>query len=390
MTVKQKNTELEGKEVRAFTAPPLYFFKLIYLVYMKKGNKKMELLNETLTKIKPLDVKAMAEAVERQNQLTKPAGSLGRLEELSIQLCGIQGRCLPVLKNKAIITMAGDHAVAREGFHNWPQAVTVQMIMNIATGGAGVNALANHSGIKVIPVDMGVMSDLPTNCGIINKKVGYGVKSIIREAAMTREEAISAIEAGIQLVLDEKKQNGLDVVGTGDMGIGNTTPSSAMCSVMTGVTVEEATGRGTGINDIQLQAKIKAIKEAITLHKPDKKDAIDVLYKLGGYEIAGIAGVCLGAAVTNTMVVVDGFISTAGAMVAGMLSPQAKAYMVSAHKSVEPGHTAMLQFLGLKPVLDLDFRLGEGTGAALTINLVEAAVAVISNMRTFAEAGVDS
>jgi len=348
----------------------------------------MKLLEQTLAKIKPLDENAMEAARSRQNELTKPAGSLGRLEELSIQLCGVQGKCLPVLEKKAIITMAGDHAVAAEGFHNWPQAVTVQMIMNIATGGAGVNALANHGGIKVIPVDMGVMSDLPENSGIINKKIGYGAKSIMREPAMSRDQAIKAIEAGIRLVMDEKEQKGLDIVGTGDMGIGNTTPSSAICAVLTGVTVEAATGRGTGIDDKQLANKVAAIKQAIALHKPNKEDALDVLSKLGGFEIAGIAGVCLGAAATRTMVVVDGFISTAGAMIAAMLSPNTKSYMVSAHKSVEPGHVAMLKYLGLRPVLDLDFRLGEGTGAALAINLVAAAVAVIRNMRTFAEAGV--
>ncbi|MCL2475344.1 MAG: nicotinate-nucleotide--dimethylbenzimidazole phosphoribosyltransferase, partial [Chloroflexi bacterium] len=237
----------------------------------------MSLLNETLVKIKPLDKEAMDQAFKRQESLTKPAGSLGRLEDISIQLAGIQGRAIPKINKKAIITIAGDHAVASEGFHNWPQEVTIQMIMNIATGGAGVNALASHAGIQVIPVDMGVMSELPQNMGIINKKIGYGAKNIIKGPAMTREEAVAAIEAGIQLVLDEKASNGLDIVGTGEMGIGNTTPSSAICAVLTGVSVEEATGRGTGINDKQLAAKIAAIKEAIKVNNPLKEDPIDVL-----------------------------------------------------------------------------------------------------------------
>jgi nicotinate-nucleotide--dimethylbenzimidazole phosphoribosyltransferase len=347
----------------------------------------MKALNQTINSIKPLDKESMAEARARQDKLTKPAGSLGRLEELSIQIAGIEGKARPGIENKAMITMAGDHGVVDEKVGNWPREVTAQMVENFLRGGAGINVLARQAGARIVFVDMGVASDLKPSPQLIVKKIGYGTKNMCLGPAMTGEQAIKAVEAGIEIVSSESDK-GLDIVGTGDMGIGNTTASSAIFAAMTGKPVEEVTGRGTGLNDEQLVHKIDVIKRALLVNKPDPAKPLDVLAKVGGFEIGGLAGVMLGAAAKHIPIVIDGFISGAAALIAMALEPRLKDYIIAAHVSAEAGHAAMLKHIGLKPLLSLDMRLGEGTGAALGIFIVEAAIRTLNEMATFTEAGV--
>ncbi len=346
-----------------------------------------ELLTNTIKKIKPLDERSMADARARQDTLTKPQGSLGRLEELSIQLAGIQGKLIPQIRHKAVITMAGDHGVVAEGVGNWPQEITAQMVYNFIGGGAGINVIARQIGARVIVVDMGVASKLEANPQLLSRRVAPGTQNISLGPAMTREQAVMAIETGIEIVTAEVAK-GLDIVGTGDMGIGNTTASSAICAVMTGRPVAEVTGRGTGIDDKQLAHKIEVIKRALAVNHPDPKQPLDVLAKVGGFEIGGLAGVMLGAATHRIPVVIDGFISGAAALIATALSPGLKNFLIAGHVSAEAGHKLLLKHLGLKPLLDLDMRLGEGTGAALGIFLAETAAKVLAEMATFAEAAV--
>ncbi len=346
-----------------------------------------KLLSDTIEMIAPLDEGAMAKAQARQDMLTKPQGSLGRLEELSIQLAGIQGKSIPRVRDKAIVTMAGDHGVVAEGVTAYPSEVTAQMVANFLSGGAGINVISRLVGARILVVDMGVAADLEPNPQLLSRKIAFGTQNISHGPAMSREEAIKAIEVGIEIVTAELAQ-GLDIVGTGDMGIGNTTPSSAICAVMTGKPVAEVTGRGTGIGDKQLEHKIEVINGALAINQPDPKQPLEVLAKVGGFEIGGLVGVMLGAAAHRIPVVIDGFISGAAAAIATALSPALKDYLVAAHVSVEPGHQLLLRHLGLKPLLDLGMRLGEGTGAALGMFMAEVAARVLSDMSTFAEAGV--
>lgn len=347
----------------------------------------MDKLQSTIHRLRPLDREAMRQARARQDSLTKPQGSLGLLEELSVKMAGIQGTAQPRIRDKVIVTMAGDHGVAAEGVSLFPQEVTAQMVYNFLRGGAGINVLARHVGARVVVVDMGVATDLEPHPGLLVKKVAYGTKNMAQGPAMTREEAIQAIEAGIEIVESELGR-GMDIVGTGDMGIGNTTPSSAIVAALTGAPVADVTGRGTGIGDEQWAHKVETIERALAINRPDPADALDVLAKVGGLEIGGIAGVILGAAAHRLPVVIDGFISGAGALIAAGLAPQVKDYLIAAHLSVERGHRLVLERLGLTPLLNLNMRLGEGTGAALGISLVEAAVKILNEMATFAEAGV--
>lgn len=343
-------------------------------------------LQEVLKKIQPVDT-SRANAIQAQlDNLTKPQGSLGRLEELAKKYCLITGRDKPVIRNKIIFTFAGDHGVTEEGVSAFPKEVTPQMVFNFIRGGAGVNVLAKHVGAKVIVVDMGVDHDFEPVEGLELRKIGRGTRNMTKGPAMTREEAEQAVLAGVELV--EKYKDGLDMLGTGDMGIGNTTPSSAIASVITGMDPEKVTGRGTGIDDHALRNKVEIIRKAIAVNKPDPTDALDVLAKVGGYEIAGIAGLVLGAALHRIPVVIDGFISTAGALIAAELNPFVKGYIIAAHQSVEIGHRKMLEHLEQVPLLDLNLRLGEGTGAALGMSLVEAGVKILGEMATFADAGV--
>jgi nicotinate-nucleotide--dimethylbenzimidazole phosphoribosyltransferase len=347
----------------------------------------MSLLKQTIRSIQPLDTSAMDAARARQDRLTKPPGSLGRLEALSIQVAGITGQARPVIGGKVVITCAGDHGVVAQGVSAYPREVTEQMVANFLGGGAAINVLARHVGARVVVVDAGVAADLEPRPGLVIKKVAHGTADMTQGPAMSREQAVQAVEAGIEVV-EEEIAGGAGLIATGDMGIGNTTPSSAIVAAITGLPVAQVTGRGTGIDDATLAHKIAVIERALAVNRPDPADALDVLSKVGGFEIGAIAGVILGAAARRVPVVIDGFISTAGALIAGGLAPLAREYMIAAHDSVEIGHRAMLDHLGLVPCLDFDLRLGEGTGAALVLGIVEAACKVLDEMATFESAGV--
>jgi len=334
-----------------------------------------------------IDSGAQAAARARQDTLTKPPGSLGRLEELSIQLAAITGRPRPSVARKAVVVMAADHGVAVEGVSAYPAAVTPQMVLNFCRGGAAINVLARQAGARVVVVDIGVAADFDPQPGLVIRKIASGTQNMAQGPAMTRAQAEAAINEGID-VLQSEFTKGLDLVATGDMGIGNTTPSAAIAAAITGLPVSKVTGRGTGVDDAGLSRKVAVIEKALAVNKPDPTDALDVLSKVGGFEIAGLAGVIIGAAAKRVPVVLDGFISGAAALIAAGLAPEVKPCLIAAHQSVEIGHRAILDHLGLRPVLDLDLRLGEGTGAVLAFHIVEAAARILDEMATFAEAGV--
>ncbi len=347
----------------------------------------MSLLSETIAKIRPLDGDAMQAARERQAQLTKPQGSLGRLEEISIQLAGITGQPRPRISRPVVITMAADHGVALQGVSAYPREVTPQMVLNFLRGGAAINVLSRHIGARVVIVDMGVATDFAPDADLVSKKIAFGTRDFSQGPAMTRDEAQRTVEAGIQVAWREIDK-GADMLATGDMGIGNTTPSSAIVAAFTGRPVAEVTGRGTGVDDAGLSRKVAVIEQALAVNKPDPSDALDVLGKVGGFEIGGLAGVIIGAAARRVPVVIDGFISGAAAMIARRLAPSAQPYMIAAHCSVEIGHRVILEDMQLRPLLDLDLRLGEGTGAALGMSLCQAACKILDEMATFGEAEV--
>lgn len=347
------------------------------------------LLEETIKKIVPKDSKAMEAAKARIANLTMPPWALGRILDLAGDLSGINACFPPKVERKNIVVMAGDHGVVREGVSQFPQEVTVQMVGNFVNGGAGINVFARLNRCSVTVVDMGVAGDLSALAEtkkILSRKVGWGTKNMFKEPAMTPGEARKSVEIGIQVAQDLDVST--DVFGTGEMGIGNTTPSTAIASVITGVLCSEIAGCGTGINSQALQHKIAIIEESIKLHRPSKRDPLDLLSKVGGFEIGGLAGLILGAASLRKPVVIDGFISTAAALLAAELCPNAIDYMIAAHQSKEAGHKIMLNHLGLKPLLDLDLRLGEGTGGALAMNLIDAAFCIVTEMATFQDAGV--
>ena len=330
------------------------------------------------------DDMAAAAARCRQDTLTKPQGSLGQLEEISIQLAALGKRSID---RRAAIIMAADHGVAAEGVSAYPSEVTPQMVLNFVRGGAAINVLARQAKARVTVVDVGVNFDFDSSLPIVQRKIMRGTRNMAREAAMTCQEAEAAIQVGIDVAKNENAK-GLDILATGDMGIGNTTPSAAIVSVITGQPVARVTGRGTGVDDSGLARKIATIEKAIAIHKPDPKNPLDVLCKVGGLEIAGIAGVIIGAASGGVPVVIDGFISGAAALIAYQLAPRVKPYLIAAHQSVEIGHRAILEHLGLRPLLNLNLRLGEGTGAVLAFHLIEAATRILNEMATFEEAGV--
>jgi nicotinate-nucleotide--dimethylbenzimidazole phosphoribosyltransferase len=349
----------------------------------------MKLLESIIPKIEPQNAEARSRAKTRLEQLTMPYWALGRLMDLAEDLAGITGSLKPPVDRKTIITMAGDHGVVAAGVSKYLQEVTVQMVRNIVQGGAGINALARHAGARIVVVDMGVagdLGDLVREKKILSRRVRNGTDNMAEGPAMTRDEAIRCVEGGIQTALDLAPDT--DLFGTGDMGIGNTTPSSAIVSVLSGSPVTEVTGRGTGIDDRQFFNKVSVIEKAIKLNRPDPDDVLDVLAKVGGFEIGGIAGLIIGAAAAKKPVLVDGFISTAGALIAAHLSPVSREYMIASHRSVEQGHRIALDALKKNPLLDLDLRLGEGTGAAIAMHLVEAAVRILTEVATFEEAAV--
>jgi nicotinate-nucleotide--dimethylbenzimidazole phosphoribosyltransferase len=344
------------------------------------------LLAQTLACIGELDREAMARAQGRVDSLLKPPGSLGRLEEIAVKLAGITGKPFPVIKKKRVIVMAGDHGVVAEGVSAAPQEITYQILPRFVDGTGGIGVLARHAGARVVVVDIGVARpvDWP---GVIVRKIRAGTGNIARGPAMTREEAVQAISVGIELSQAEIR-DGADLIATGDMGIGNTTPSSAILCAMAGTPVDEAVGRGTMVNDEVLERKRRAVAEAVNVNQPDTTDPLDVLAKVGGLEIAGLAGVILGAAAQRVPVLLDGFITGAAALIAAGLCPRVREFMLASHLSEERAHRHMLTALGLKPLLDFNLRLGEGTGAALAMPVVEAAVKVLAEMATFGEAEV--
>ncbi|NWJ45752.1 MAG: nicotinate-nucleotide--dimethylbenzimidazole phosphoribosyltransferase [Chloroflexi bacterium] len=344
-------------------------------------------IEATLAAIRPMNKEAMAVVRSRQDRLTKPAGSLGRLEEITVKLAGITGNPRPRVDRKCIVLMAGDHGVVSEGVSAYPSEVTPQMVFNFLQGGAAINVLARQVGARVVVADLGVASDLPEHSGLLNRKIGYGTRNMMIGPAMTKLEALKAVLTGIEIARQEAEK-GMDVVGTGDMGIGNTTPSSAIVATFTGLPVSMVTGRGTGLDDSGLSRKISVIERSIEINQPDKSDPLDVLAKVGGFEIAGLTGLIFGAAAAHIPIVVDGFISTAAALIATEWYPPVCDYLISAHNSVEIGHRAMLEHMELSPLLNLNLRLGEGTGAAIAMSVIEAATRTLAEMATFDEAGV--
>jgi nicotinate-nucleotide--dimethylbenzimidazole phosphoribosyltransferase len=348
----------------------------------------MEKLKHTIGTIKTPDIRVYEKALARLADQARPAGSLGILENVSARLAAIAGTLDVRLQNKVIVTCAGDHGIVAEGVSLFPQEVTPQMVLNFVGGGASINVLGKHAGARVIAADLGVNYDFDPALPIFHKKIGKGTANFAKGPAMTREEAIRSIEAGIEIVEELLGQGPVDILGTGDMGIGNTTPSTAVIAAFSGLPVEKLTGRGTGIGDAALGNKIAVIEKALLMHVPDPRDPIDVLAKVGGFEIGGLAGLVIGAAAKGIPVVCDGFISTAGALIACELAPAAKAYLFTSHRSVEAGHRYMHERLGIEPLLDLGFRLGEGTGAAIAMELLDAATRILADIKTFAEVAI--
>ncbi|MCE5168767.1 nicotinate-nucleotide--dimethylbenzimidazole phosphoribosyltransferase [Paenibacillus profundus] len=345
-----------------------------------------EQLQRLIDRIQPVDEQAMQAALQHQNQLTKPPGSLGLLEHLAVQLAGITGEAKPLLEKKAVIVMAGDHGVCEEGVSAFPAEVTPQMVHNFLRGGAAVNVLAREAGADVICVDVGVNADL-ADPNLQSRKVRRGTANMAKGPAMTRAEAEAAIQAGVDTV-QECVQSGYRLFSTGEMGIGNTTASAAILCAFTGLPAADAVGRGTGIGDAQWEHKCSVVRRALEVNQPNAEDALDVLAKVGGLEIAGLVGVILGAAANRTPVVIDGFISSAAALTAVRLAPDVKPYLIGSHLSEERGHAALLAELELRPCLHLNMRLGEGTGGVLMFQLIDASLRIMREMATFAEAGV--
>ncbi|MDD2702554.1 MAG: nicotinate-nucleotide--dimethylbenzimidazole phosphoribosyltransferase [Candidatus Omnitrophica bacterium] len=346
-------------------------------------------MKKVISSIKGIDERIMRKAQTRLDSLTKPPGSLGRLEELARVIAGITGKAMPRLNEKVIFTLAADHGVCAENISAFPSDVTVQMVGNFLKGGAGINVLAGHIGARVVVADLGVKSDFAPRFSkkLKRKKVNFGTRNFILGPAMSRGEAVRSVQNGID-IFEEELDRGIDIIGTGEMGIGNTTASSAIAACITRTDPSETAGRGTGLGDKALQHKITVIRKALEVNRPDPGDALDVLSKVGGFEIGGLAGIMLAAASRKVPVVLDGFISGAAALIAVGLQPKVKEYMIASHCSVERGHKVILEYLGIDPVLNLDLRLGEGTGAALGIFIAEAATKILTGMATFQQARV--
>jgi nicotinate-nucleotide--dimethylbenzimidazole phosphoribosyltransferase len=349
-------------------------------------------LDEILDGIVPLDREWIIKARERTAQLVMPPRALGRLHDISERLCGIYKNLKPSINQKAVLVMAGDHGVVNEGVSAFPQDVTGAMVGTFLKGGAGINALCRHVGAEVWVVDMGIIPELDPDSmdggdRLLVHKITKGTANFTKGPAMTRQKAEKAILTGFNLA-SEFFNKGIEILGTGDMGIGNTTPSAAIGAVITGKSLENMVGRGTGVDDEGLMRKRNIINSGIQVNQPDRKDGLDILSKIGGFEIGGIAGCMLAGAYHSRPVMVDGFISTAGALIAHALCPHVTDYLFAGHCSEEPGHRAMLEHLKLEPILDLGMRLGEGTGGALAMEIMEAALRVFNDVLTFEEAGV--
>jgi nicotinate-nucleotide--dimethylbenzimidazole phosphoribosyltransferase len=345
-------------------------------------------LEATIAKIGPIDEEAAAFAAKRQDTLTKPRGSLGVLEELSVRIAGMTGSPRPRLGRQAVFVMAADHGVCEEGVSAFPSEVTAQMALNFARGGAGINVLAKKAGATIVVTDVGIASDLPGHPAIRSRKVGRGTSNMAKGPAMSRDDAVKAIVVGIEAFEEENAASRLSIAATGDMGIGNTTSATAIACALLGLSPREVAGRGTGIDDAAFARKVAVIERALGVNKPDPGDAVDVLAKVGGFEIGALSGVILAAAARRVPVVIDGFISGAAALLARALCPASADYMIAAHVSADSGHARMLASLELEPLLDMGLRLGEGTGAALALPICDAACRILDEMATFGEAGV--
>lgn len=348
----------------------------------------MKIVQETLAKIKPLDRVVMEKVQERLDNLTKPPGSLGRLEDMVKQFAGITGMERPEIPRKCMVLTAADHGVAHLGVSAYPIETTLHMTRNyVLSKGAVANALSNHCGADLVVVDMGVAGDLSDVPELLQRKIAFGTHNFTEGPAMSREQAVRSLEIGIEIV-NEQVSKGYRLFTVGEMGIGNTTASAAILAAFTGMTAEEVTGRGTGISDRRLAIKIEAVRKALAVNKPDPRDGIDVLAKVGGFELGGLAGVMLGAAANRSLVVIDGFNAGAAALVANALHPECKQYLMGSHLSAEKAHQKMTQVLGLQPYVDMGLRLGEATGASLVVNFLDASIKILKEMATFADAGV--
>ncbi|BEP27941.1 nicotinate-nucleotide--dimethylbenzimidazole phosphoribosyltransferase [Helicovermis profundi] len=343
------------------------------------------MLESTLRKIKSVNKKTALKSIERVDNLVKPKGSLGMLEEIVVKLSAIQNTKFPKISNKEIIVFASDHGIFEEGVAITPREVTLIQAENMILGVTGVCALAKNANSKVIVVDVGIDADVKNN-KIINKKIRKGTSNFTKGPAMSREEAIRSIEIGIEIA-NSRIDLGADILGTGEMGIGNTTPSSAILSVIGGYKPSEVTGIGANLPLERLEKKIDVIDKGIKFNKPNKNDPIDVLSKVGGFEIGAMAGAMIGGASRGVPVIVDGFISSAAALIAIKLEPKVKDYLFASHFSKEKGAFLASKELGLKTPLHLDLRLGEGTGAAIMFSIIEFALAMNNNMVTFDEGG---
>jgi nicotinate-nucleotide--dimethylbenzimidazole phosphoribosyltransferase len=345
-------------------------------------------VKEMARQIRPLEETFLQAAQRRLDSLTKPQGSLGKLETIARRYSAIRESVEPSVDKKMIVTFAGDHGIVAKGVSAYPREVTVQMVLNMLSGGAAVNVLARHAGASVAVVDIGVDFDFEPHEGLTMRKVAKGTGDFTEGPAMSYDKALRSMEIGIELAEDYARA-GVDIIGTGEMGIGNTTPSTAILSVISNMPVGSITGRGTGIDDRTLINKIAMIEQGIAVNRPDPRDPVDVLAKVGGFEIGGIAGLIIGAAYHRVPVIVDGFISSAGALIAVAMNRTINDYLFYSHLSAEAGHRAMLAALGQEPIMNLDMRLGEGTGAAIAMSVIEAAVRIMTEMATFESAGVD-
>jgi nicotinate-nucleotide--dimethylbenzimidazole phosphoribosyltransferase len=343
-------------------------------------------LRRLLDAVRPAVPGPAVDAQRHLDELTKPPGSLGRLEEIALRLATLRGGP-PRVDRPVVFTFAADHGVVAEGVSAYPQVVTGQMVENFARGGAAINVLARQAGARVVVADFGVIGPVPAAQGLVSCPIAAGTANMARGPAMTREQATLAIERGAPLA-EVALDAGADLLATGEMGIGNTTAAAAITAAITGAPPEMVTGRGTGVDDAGWRRKVDVVGAALAVNRPDAADGLGVLARVGGFEIAGLVGVILAGAARRVPVALDGFISTSAALIAATLAPGARAAMFAAHRSAEPGHALALAHLGLAPYLDLSLRLGEGTGAALFIHLVRAATLIYNEMATFKSAGV--
>jgi nicotinate-nucleotide--dimethylbenzimidazole phosphoribosyltransferase len=346
------------------------------------------LCRTVLESIAPVPEDLLSAATARMDEKTKPLGALGRLEDLAVRMALIQNTLSPAVRQKNLFVFAGDHGITEEGVSAYPSEVTAQMVENFLNGGAAINVLCRHHGISLKIVDMGVKKDFSPHPDLIIKKVARGTRNFALEPAMTREQVIAALENGMSTFLEAYEKTPMDIVGLGEMGIGNTTSASALISVITGISPAEAAGRGTGVDDKGLAHKIEVIERVLAFHTLDPANGFEILQKIGGFEIAGIAGAILAAASKKTAIVLDGVISTAAGLLAYLIHPAVQGYLISGHRSVEKAQKAALDHMNLLPLIDFDMRLGEGTGAALAMDIIDASCKILCEMASFDEAKV--